>query len=291
MLKLVSKIKFLFILLIITSSSQAALISLVGERSEIGNIQAGFIAQGDTVNWYNTTWNNLSSTQLDSVFSADIVWEADIFNSFSSNVANRMINFTGNNGGLFLTGERICCEAHNDAIENLAKTLTGDAGLLVGGLGYDIYNHSFSSSPTTILTGPNDIRGQNALHSGPGQVSPTGGVNSNACFVTSDNGNICSAAAWGADILPGNQGRLVIYGDVNSQPNLVSNYSGEQFENIRDFLLAGFSGGVDVCIANPNLPGCPGNGNPPPVPVPEPTTLSLIGLGLLGLRFVRKQKK
>ena len=289
MFKLISNIKWLLILLVVASGSQAAVISIVGDRSELNNIEAGFLAQGDTVNRYTSTWNSLSESQLDDVFSADIVWEADIFNGFSNSIANRMMNYTGNNGGLFLTAERPCCETHNSAIESLARTLTGDAGLLVGGLGYDIFNHSFSSSPTTILTGPNDIRGQNALHDGPGQVSPTGGVNSDACFVTSDNGNICSAAAWGADILPGNKGRLVIYGDINSQPSLVSDYSGEQFVNIRDFLLAGFSGGADVCIANPNLPGCPGNGGQP-VPVPEPSTLSLLGLSLLGLRFARKKK-
>ncbi|MCP5230168.1 MAG: PEP-CTERM sorting domain-containing protein [Candidatus Accumulibacter sp.] len=197
-----------------------------------------------------------------------------------------MIGYVQGNGGLFLTGERPCCDSHNNSVQAVGRTLTGDTGLLVGNLGVDIFDHRFSTSPTTILTAPNDIRGQAAQHNGPGRVQPTAGVLSDACFITSEGATICTAAAWGPDALADPFGRLVIYGDINSQPSLVTNFNGDQFENIRQFLLAGFTGGGDVCIDNPSLPGCSPNND-----VPEPGTLALAALGLLGLARRRAAKQ
>ncbi len=122
------------------------------------------------------------------------------------------------------------------------------------------------------------------MHNGPGRVQPTGGINNNACFTISE-GTTCTAAAWGPDVLLGGVGRLVVYGDVNSQPSLVNSYNGDQFENIRSFLLAGFTGGADVCDNNPNLPGCS------PATVPAPSIIVLLSLGLLGLVYNRNRKQ
>lgn len=262
----------------------AALISLVGTRGELASIEQGFIAAGDTTVRYGD-WASLSATQLDSVFSSDIVWEGDIFSGISSGIQTRMSNYVGSNGGLFLTAERPCCETHNDAIQQIARDLTGDAGLLVGDLGFDVFGHVFSGSPTTILTDPFDIRNQPAQHDGPGRVQPTGGVNSDACFMISNPADpVCTAAAWGPDVLTDDKGRLVVYGDINSQPSLVSNFDSQQFLNIRSFLLAGFTGGSDTCITNPNLPGCP-----PVTDMPEPGTLALMSLGSLLILWRRRR--
>lgn len=268
----------------------AANIAVVGPRSELNTISTEFTNSfGDTVTRYNTGWASLTNAQLDQIFSSDIVWEGNIFASIPGAVQTRMQNYVNSNGGLFLTGERSCCEAHNAGIQAVARALTGDNGILIGGLP-DLFGHAFSNSPTTILTDPNDIRGQTALHNGPGRVQPTGGINSDACFTVSE-GTTCTAAAWGPDVLAGNMGRLVVYGDINSQPSLVSQFNGDQFENIRSFLLAGFSGGGDVCDDNPNLPGCDDPGDPPDDPsVPVPGTLGLLGLGLIGVAYSRRRK-
>ncbi|MBK7648295.1 MAG: PEP-CTERM sorting domain-containing protein [Betaproteobacteria bacterium] len=265
--------------------ASAATVSIVGSRSELSTISSAFNSYGDTVTQYGD-WSTLSSSQLNSIFSSDIVWEGDIFNPLSSDVQSRMIGYVQGNGGLFLTAERPCCDLHNDSLQVVGRTLTGDNGLLIGNLGTDIFGHAFSTSPTTILTSPNDIRGQDAQHNGPGRVEPTGGITSNACFIIS-GGTTCTAAAWGPDALVDPVGRLVIYGDINSQPSLVTNYNGDQFENIRQFLLAGFTGGNDVCVNNPNLPGCTGGNN-----VPEPGTLALTVMGLIGLarRLTKRQQ-
>lgn len=268
-----------------TGMAHSAVISVVGDRFELSTIEAEFNVFGDTVTRYNSGWSALSASQLDAIFASDVVWEGDIFASIPSAVQARMLNFVNGNGGLFLTAERPCCDTHNNDIQTVGRALTGDNGLLVGNLGNDLFGHQFSNSPTTILTGPNDIRGQDAQHNGPGRVQPTGGVSSDACFIGSGSPQICTAAAWGPDVLTNSVGRLVIYGDINSQPSLVTNFNGDQFENIRKFLIAGFTGGGDVCLSNPSLPGCGPINN-----VPEPASLALFGIGLVGLATLRRRK-
>lgn len=268
--------------LFVATPGSAATIAVVGSRSELDTIATAFTASGDTVLRISQDWAALSNAQLDGVFASQIVWEGDVFSALSAGVQTRMQNFVESNHGLFLTAERPCCEAHNATIQTLGRTLTGDNGLVIGGLGFDLFGHTFSGSPTTILTDPNDIRLQPALHDGPGQVSPTGGITSDACFTVSGSGpnTFCTAAAWGPDVLEEEVGRLVIYGDINSQPSLTTQFNGDQFENIRSFLLTGFTGGGDVCDENPNLPGCDGQEPPPSSGVPLPGALWLMGIGL-----------
>lgn len=270
----------MFSALTIVSSASAGVVSIVGNRFELNTIASEFTSYGDTVVRYNVGWSSLTSAQLDDIFASDIVWEGDIFAPISAGVQNRMATFVDNNGGLFLTGERPCCESHNNGVEALARNVTNDSSILVGDLGFDLFSHTFSNSPTTILTAPNDIRGQAAQHNGPGRVTLSGGSTNDACFTVSkvsasSTVDYCTAAAWGPDELRNSQGRLVVYGDINSQPSLVNNFGGDQFENIREFLLAGFTGGQDVCLTNPNLPGCSQG-------VPAPAGgLFLLGLGAL----------
>jgi hypothetical protein len=270
----------------------AATVAVIGTRGEMQDVTDAFSNDfGDTATRYSSSWSGLSEAQLNAIFSADIVWEADVFSSIPANVATRMENFVNNNGGLFLTAERPCCEAHNASIQTLARTLTGDNGILIGLDGDRNGPHAFSNSPTTILTDPNDIRNSTAVFDAPGRVSPTDGINSDACFIISNPRPECAAAAWGPDLLANNQGRLVIYGDIDSQDSLTSDLNGWQFENIRSFLLAGFSGGGDVCDDNPNLPGCNGDGGDDGGNgVPVPGTFGLLGLGLIGIAYGRKKK-
>lgn len=280
-LKLSAVLTVMFAALTVVSSASAGVVSVVGARSELNTIATEFTAFGDTVVRYNQGWSSLSSTQLDNIFSSDIVWEGDIFSTISVAVQNRMSTFVNNNGGLLLTGERPCCEPHNDGVQAVARAVTGDSSILVGDLGFDLYDHVFSNSPTTILTAPNDIRGQTAQHSGPGRVTLSGGSANDACFTISKvsasaTEEYCTAAAWGPDEMAAGQGRLIVYGDINSQPSLVNNFNGDQFENMREFLLAGFTGGQDVCLTNPSLPGCMQG-----VPGPAPVGILILGLGML----------
>lgn len=280
------KTTILACVLLTTFSSVSEVVYVVGERSELNTIATAFQNLGDTVVRVNQNWEALSEAQLDAVFSGDVIWEGSIFSGLSAGVQARMIDYVNSDRGLMLTAERPCCEAKNASIQTVARTLTNDVDLLIGGLGSDLFGHNFSNSPTTILTGPNDIRGQVVQMDGPGRVQPTGGVNSNACFVTSGAArDFCSAAAWGADVLANNVGRLIVYGDINSQPGLVSQFNSEQFINMREFLLTGFSGGIDVCIANPTLSGCQAV-----TPVSAPSTIALLSLGLLMGGVARKRR-
>lgn len=281
------KIKLLLVAsaLLMSLPSYSAVVYVVGSRGELNTISSAFEAADDTVVRLNQSWDTLSSAQLDAVFSADVIWEGEIFSALNGDVQNRMIDFVNGNGGLMLTAERSCCELKNASIQTVARTLTGDTDLVIGGLGRDLFGHNFSDSPTTILTEPHDIRGQQVQMNGPGIVMPTGGVTSDACFVTSGaDRDFCSAAAWGADLLSEELGRLIVYGDINSQPGLVTEFASQQFLNMREFLLTGFSGGGDVCLDNPSLPGCQVQG------VSTPGTLGIMSLGLLivGAAYRRK---
>lgn len=279
--------------LVLAVPVHAATVAVIGTRGEMQTVRDAFANDfGDTATRYASSWSGLSSAQLDEIFSADIVWEADVFSSIPAAVQTRMSNFVNNNGGLFLTAERPCCEAHNASIQTLTRSLTGDNGILIGLDGDRNGPHVFSNTPSTILTDPNDIRNSQAVFGAPGRVSPTGGINSDACFIIANPRPECAAAAWGPDVLVGNMGRIVVYGDIDSQDELTTGLNGQQFENIRSFLLAGFSGGGDVCDENPNLPGCEEDPDDPPddPSVPVPGTLGLLGLGLIAVAYSRRRK-
>ena len=219
-----------------------------------------------------SSWAGLDASDLMMLESKDIIWEGDVFAPISGANQTFVQNFVANGGGFFGTPERPCCETHNDSLESIIRSITGDNSILIGDLGFDLFDHNFANTPSTILTDPHDITGITIPMDGPGRVLP-GDNAPNACFVESDVSNTCTAAAWGPDVLPMSvNGRVVYYGDINSQGDLATQDGGVLFDNVRSFLLTGFS-----------------SGGPPQVPVPA--TLLLISGGGLALSLLARRRK
>jgi hypothetical protein len=260
----------------IAAPALAANVAVIGSRGELNAVAAAFTAKGDTVTRYATNWSSLAPADFTLLATQDIIWEGSVFETLSASTLTFITNFVTNGGGFFGTPERPCCEAHNASLQSVIRDLTGDNSILIGGLGFDLFGHTFSNTPSTILTDPDDIRGISIPMDGPGRVLP-GDNAPDACFVESDAAKTCTAAAWGPDVLSmGVTGRVVYYGDIDSQDTLAVQDDGILFGNIREFLLAGFSGG-----------GGGGGGDP----VPTPAAAALFGAGLLGLALVRRRRR
>jgi GDSL-like Lipase/Acylhydrolase family/Carboxypeptidase regulatory-like domain len=129
----------------------------------------------------------------------------------------KLVGFVKNGGGLFLTGERNCCEASNHADEQIIDQLTTLAPTRVGD-GADVDPQYIESN--TVNTNAIDGVGQlpNRLStwqpSAPGVLS--GRATRNALTFAYQNGlPVVTGEAWDGSELAGGSGRLAILMDVN----------------------------------------------------------------------------
>src|SRR5688572_21046966 len=144
----------------------------------------------------------------------DVVWDAGHFNNEGAAAAQKVVDFVNAGGGFYGQTERPCCEAHNDWVESIFETLTGDAAMTFGtnndGNGQ---LGQFLFPDTTILLDPNDIRGDIFNIDAPGELivsdpskvfakqQGAGGFNIGLAYATSD--------------LVNNAGRIVTISDID----------------------------------------------------------------------------
>jgi hypothetical protein len=128
-----------------------------------------------------------------------------------------LARFTGSGGGVYLTGERPCCEALNSSDQDLlARVLTPAAGtgVTVGGLGDAWYNRGPLPINPVVVGALADI--PNTLSEvtvdAPGGMAGVPAANVLAATAIPEGTPI--AAAWDRADVTGN-GRLVVFMDIN----------------------------------------------------------------------------
>jgi len=270
--------------LLIPSHSFAAAILTVDE--------GGRLQGGGWTNLFQTTFgdtltiiNSWAAAPTD-MSAFDIVWDGGFSSNPGAVVAQNVVNFVNQGGGFYGQTERPCCDTHNNWVEGIFQTLTGDLAMQFGGAGDSPSGATgtFLTPDTTILLDPNDIRGTTFDISAPGQLAVSDPSKVFAAQVDSDGFNI--GVAYATQDLVNNAGRIVTISDID----WLSGISAEEanaLENIRSFLLAGESL-PSGCGANPDLPECQQGGGGS---VPEPSTLLLLCAGLLTFRWCRKQNR
>jgi len=241
------------------NTASAGMIGVFGDYSS-STLQSNLQALGHTV-------TNLGINIDQDLNGFDSVWGSSAFDPLSASENTYLTNYLSSGGGLFLTGERPCCEVLNASIQTLLNSVVIAGGIQVGGLG-DMGSSmlinaqaigNLASTPNTITTWA------------PSASGGIGGVTGNNVFAYNNSG--VTAAAWDMSDLVGNSGRIVLMMDVNWHSGPDSNDMAI-YENIENF-----------------LDGATNNSGPSPVAVPEPSTLAIFGLALVGLASRRFKKQ
>lgn len=238
-------------------TASAETISVFGDYSSSRvQLAAELVAQGHTVTESALLPGDLSSF--------DTIWHIGAFVPLTAGEQALLGGFLADGKGVYLTGERPCCDALNDSLGSLLNANLAAPGVQIGSLG-DI-SGPFSYNPTALGNIGSGISGW--VPSAPGGIA---GVSGDNVLVTSDSVGTVVAAAW-EDSDFTNGGRAVVFMDVNWLQSIDSDEQGV-IAATQEFLFDGFVG--------PNPP------NPSAVPLPAGGILLLSGLGALiaGRRF------
>src|SRR5262249_202815 len=132
------------------------------------------------------------------------------FNAISPADQAKLAQFLAKGGGVYLTGERPCCQTLNSSVQSLLRTVVvGGDGIVVGS------NRDF---PGTATFNPNAVGGitssPNVLTTwapnGPGEIT---GISGSNVLATSGDGIV--AGVWNEANLTGPAGRVVLMMDVD----------------------------------------------------------------------------
>jgi hypothetical protein len=140
------------------------------------------------------------------------LWWIDWENRPSAEDVPRLEAFVNEGGGLYLTGERPCCEPLNERVSEIVNQLVLDGPVQVGGLGDP------PSVSQTMATNPNALGGLTSTPhdvpsirvAAPGGMAGVGGVN----VLASTSEGVPIAAVWEGEHLTGS-GHLVVVMDIN----------------------------------------------------------------------------
>jgi hypothetical protein len=143
------------------------------------------------------------------------VWQVSAFAALTPAEQTRLATFLGTGGGVFLTGERPCCEALNDSLTALLRSVVVDGeGITVGRRG-DFFDplRDYLFNPDAaggVTTTPNGL-----VTWGPSAPGGIAGVAGDNILVTESIGGVPVGAVWDHDDLEGDRGRIALFMDVN----------------------------------------------------------------------------
>jgi hypothetical protein len=163
----------------------------------------------------NTLITNLNGSTLPADLSAyGSIWYVGFGNGGNAITPTdqaKLAQFLAAGGGVYLTGERPCCQILNDSIQSLLRTVVvGGQNIVVG---------SDQDFPGTATFNPNARGGVTSAPNVltiwapvfPGEITNISGAN---VLATASNGGIV-AGVWNETDLTGNTGRIVLMMDVD----------------------------------------------------------------------------
>lgn len=252
----------IFATLIFTQSAQASLIGIFGDRGEKNTLASNLTAFGHSV----TVFGDDISGNLSAY---DSIWGVSAFDAISSTEQSALSDYLASGGGLYLTGERPCCEVLNQSLTTFVNGVVDGPTVQIGGLGDAGSSSSINQTVVgNLASAPNSVSSWTPNASG----AISGVVDDNIFAYTSSNQVI--AAAWDMDDLVDDAGRLVVMMDVNWLSN-----SGQLdlLENIEVFL-----NNATVLQAPPQQPQ---------VAASAPASLLIMILGVFGVSAARRKMR
>jgi hypothetical protein len=161
---------------------------------------------------------NLNSPTLPADLSAyGTIWYVGAFSAISSADQTRLAQFLSRGGGLYLTGERQCCQTLNNSVQSLLRTVVVNGTTIVVGSTRDFFPPAgepllpaaFNSGARgSVTTTPNTLTAW--FPNGPGEILGISGAN-----VLSTLGEGIVAGVWNESDLVGGAGRIVLMMDVD----------------------------------------------------------------------------
>lgn len=168
---------------------------------------------------------NLNSPTLPADLSAyGTIWYVGAFSAISAADQTRLAQFLSQGGGLYLTGERQCCQTLNNSVQSLLRTVVVNGTTIVVGSTRDFFPPAgepllpatFNSGARgNVTTTPNILTAW--FPNGPGEILGISGAN-----VLSTLGEGIVAGVWNESDLVGGAGRIILMMDVDWLANAQS---------------------------------------------------------------------
>lgn len=255
------KLTTLLAITLLTAShyASASAIALFGDyTSSKSSLNTKLVGMGHTV---TVLGDNITG----SLSGYDSIWGVNAFDPLSASEMSLLSDYVSSGGGLYLTGERPCCEVLNSSLTTFVNSIVDGGSIQIGGLGDKGSISTINSSVVgNLASAPNTVTSWSPRVSG----GISGVTGDNVFAYTPDDSVV--AAAWDMDDLINDAGRLVVMMDVN----WLGTSQNDLLENIEVFLS-----GASVITKKA-----------PVVAASAPGNLLLVSFGLAGLLSLRRRK-